>query len=65
MSLMETDYPNFEIIFVDNGSSDGGLQIGERILDSFCSAQLMINERNLGFTATQSNLRRLSKSGFE
>lgn len=29
-SLLEQDYPNIEIILVDNGSSDGSLKICEK-----------------------------------
>jgi len=45
-SVYELDYPNFRVLVVDNGSTDGSDQaIGE----AFPQVELIANERNLGF----------------
>ena len=45
-SLYEMDYPNFRVILVDNGSSDGS---GERIARLFPRVDMIYSEANLGF----------------
>lgn len=46
-SIMEkTDYPNFRVIVIDNGSTDNSV---EMIRNKFPTAILIVNERNLGF----------------
>lgn len=46
-SLARLDYPAFEVVVVDNGSTDGSVHaIGER----FPEVILIENEKNLGFT---------------
>jgi GT2 family glycosyltransferase len=45
-SLMRVDYPHYEIIVVDNGSTDGS---PAAIREAFPTVQLLINPRNLGF----------------
>ncbi len=45
-SLERLTYPNYDIIVVDNGSSDGS---AEAIHEAFPSIQLLINTENLGF----------------
>jgi GT2 family glycosyltransferase len=44
-SLMDMDYPNFRILVVDNGSSDGSV---EDLKANFPSLELVVNEVNLG-----------------
>ena len=42
-------HPNFEIILVDNGSTDNSLQIFQSLITRHC--QLITNSSNLGFAA--------------
>jgi GT2 family glycosyltransferase len=49
-SALKTDYPSFEVLFVDNASTDGSV---EHVKTNFAqNSQLRIiqNEKNLGFT---------------
>ncbi|MEM2145643.1 MAG: glycosyltransferase family 2 protein, partial [Candidatus Jordarchaeaceae archaeon] len=45
-SIMKTDYPNFKIVFVDNGSTDGSLEF---IKKNYPDVQIIAFENNYGF----------------
>lgn len=48
-SVLTTDYPNFEIILVDNASADGSVELIERLLGSFRPRiRIVKNPENLG-----------------
>ena len=44
-SLLELDYPNYEIVVVDNGSTDGS---AESFRKTFPDITLIENKKNLG-----------------
>lgn len=45
-SVLQVDYPDFEVLVVDNGSSDNS---GERLDERFSDVEVVYNEENLGF----------------
>ena len=47
MSVINSDYSNFEILIVDNGSTDGSLPY---VRERFPNLQIISNTLNLGFT---------------
>ncbi len=48
-STLKTDYPNFEILFVDNASTDGSVQHVKNAYGGNLNLRIIRNERNLGF----------------
>ena len=46
LSLRKIDYPNFEVVLVDNGSADGS---PEKLLANAPEIRLIRNATNLGF----------------
>ncbi len=48
-SVYSSDYPNFEVILVDDASKDNSFSI---IRSSFPNTKILRNKRNLGFTRT-------------
>ena len=49
-SVMETDYPDFEVLFVDNGSTDDSVEFVRREYGKNPRIKIVKNERNLGYT---------------
>lgn len=47
-SVFKIDYPNFEVVIVDNNSMDGSFEIAK---STFSRASFIKNEENLGFSA--------------
>jgi GT2 family glycosyltransferase len=47
-SLKQINYPNYRVIVVDNGSSDGS---PDKLQDEFEWCEFIFNDRNLGFSA--------------
>ena len=50
-SFLETDYPSFEFIFVDNNSDDGSVDLVKTIFQKYPQVQSKIikNSKNIGF----------------
>ncbi|MBM3211800.1 glycosyltransferase family 2 protein, partial [Candidatus Poribacteria bacterium] len=46
-SILGMDYPNFEVVVIDNGSTDGS---EEFIRENFPKIHLLLNEKNLGYS---------------
>jgi len=51
-SLAKIDYPNYEILFVDNASTDGSMRF---ISQNYPSAKIIANKENLGFATANSD----------
>jgi GT2 family glycosyltransferase len=47
--LANTEYPNYEVIVVDNGSSDGTTAYLQELARQQSTIRLLLNEHNLGF----------------
>lgn len=45
-SLFETEYPDFRVILVDNGSSDGSVEL---VRQKYPLVKIIMNDKNLGF----------------
>jgi hypothetical protein len=50
-SVLGTKYPNFEVIFVDNASTDSSLKIVENTFGNDKRLRIFKNAKNLGFSA--------------
>lgn len=47
-SVYKSDYPNFEVVVVDNASRDGSFELAKNY---FSRAHFILNEKNVGFAA--------------
>jgi len=62
-SVSEIDYPNFDIILVDNNSTDGSL---EKAKNDFPQVKYLRNKKNLGFSAgNNAGIRYATEKGAE
>jgi glycosyltransferase involved in cell wall biosynthesis len=52
-SIIEQDYPNWEAVIVDDGSSDDSVEVIRRYQRDFPQIKLLENGRNLGILASQ------------
>jgi GT2 family glycosyltransferase len=48
-SVLNTNYPNLEVIFVDNASTDGSLQYAQSIYSTNSQLKFVVNNINFGF----------------
>lgn len=48
-SLLNTEYPNFEVLFVDNASTDGSIEFIKEKFGHDKRLRIIRNKRNLGF----------------
>ena len=48
-SLFKSDYPNFEVILVDNASTDESIELVQRYFCQYSNLRIICNNRNLGF----------------
>ena len=60
--VRNTDYPNYEIILVDNGSKDGSVEVLREFREQHQQVMLIENARNLGF-AMANNMGAKAASG--
>lgn len=49
-SIILTNYPNFEIVFVDNNSKDQSVRIAKRCLVNFKNKKIIENKKELGWS---------------
>ena len=47
-SLLTTNYPNFEIIVVDNASTDGSIELVKKLFGSYSFIKVVENRENFG-----------------
>lgn len=48
-SVLKSDYPNFEVIFVDNASTDGSAEFVRSNFGQYSNLRIIQNDRNFGF----------------
>lgn len=60
--LNDTDYPNYEVIVVDNNSTDGTAEYLKSL--SYSNLQVVLNNENLGFSAANNQGLALSRGQY-
>jgi hypothetical protein len=50
VSVLDSNYPNFEVIIVDNGSTDKSLEIINKFFSNNSKIKIIKNEKNLGWS---------------
>src|SRR5215472_19008544 len=58
-SVLEQNYPNFNVVVVDNASTDGTIDILEQFAGR---CRIYYNDQNIGFAAAQNQAIALSQS---
>ncbi|HAV78539.1 MAG TPA: hypothetical protein DCX53_14415, partial [Anaerolineae bacterium] len=49
--LADNTWPNFEVIIVDNGSTDGTVEYIKKLSNEHANVRVILNDENLGFAA--------------
>jgi hypothetical protein len=60
--VLDSDYPNFEVVIVDNCSTDGSYEVLCHSFSSIANVRIVRNDRNLGF-AVGNNVGYMSSRG--
>lgn len=63
-SLLATDYPDFEVVVVDNASTDGSLEEAERVFGSDSRVRFVRNIENVGHAEGCNNGARVTKGRY-
>ncbi|MEM0010910.1 MAG: glycosyltransferase family 2 protein [Nitrososphaeria archaeon] len=63
-SVLSSDYPNFEVIFVDNASNDGSLEHVKRKFSKDSRLKIVANNKNYGFAEGNNIGIRASKGAY-
>ena len=63
-SVLSTDYPNFEVIFVDNKSTDGSPELVEKLFGEEKRLKIVKNEKNLGFSGGNNRGIRIARGDY-
>jgi GT2 family glycosyltransferase len=62
--VLKTDYPNFEVLFVDNASTDGSVDFIKKKFGWNKRLRIIQNERNLGFAEGNNKGIKRAKGGY-
>lgn len=63
-SVLNTDYPNFEVIFVDNASTDDSPELVKMIFGCDLRLKIIQNDKNLGFAEGNNIGARVAKGDY-